>query len=89
MNLPLPNSQKKRILLGLIQSNKGISEQDFGWHSFRHHISVLRNDLLIKFTEVPFKSVYGNKNSYRRHWLTNSEKKKAIKLYLSLVKKAA
>jgi hypothetical protein len=86
MNLPLPNSQKTDVLRSLILRNRGLSERDKSYNRFRGTISDLRKVLTIKHTDVPFVSVFGFKNKYRRHWLTNQEKKKAIKLYLNLVK---
>jgi len=76
-----PKSQIQVILLDLIRKNKGVTEEDYGWHAFRHYISKLREHLTIKFTEVSFISTFGKPRKYRRHWLTNSEKAKAVKLY--------
>lgn len=84
--LPKPNSQVKFILHYMIKSVKGISERDTNFNMFRGHISNLRKHLNIKHTEVPFTNVFKHKGTYRRHWLTNTEKKKAIRYYKTLFK---
>jgi len=85
--LPKPNSQVKFILRHLITSNRGISERETNFNMFRGHISNLRKHLSIKHTDIPFTNVFKHKGKYRRHWLTDSEKKKALKLYLQMFKK--
>jgi hypothetical protein len=85
MNLPLPNSQKTDVLRSLILNDKGLSERDKNYNRFRGTISDLRKVLTIKYTDVPFTSVFGFKNKYRRHYLSDLEKKKAIKIYLKWV----
>jgi len=84
--LPLPNSQITDILLCLINSDKGISERGFLYNGFRARISELRKHLLIKETIVSFKNTFGHSGAYKKHWLTNTEKKKAIRYYKSLFK---
>jgi hypothetical protein len=89
MKLPKPNSQHSKILHDLISSDLGVTESDYKFHMFRGHISNLRKSLNIRHVERSFKNTFGRKGKYRIHFIFNSEKKKAIKLYLSLVKKAA
>lgn len=86
MTLKKPTSQLTKILSGLIFCSIGVSESNYGYHMFRGYISILRKSLNIKHTEIPFVNSFGRKSKYRRHWLTNAEKKKAIKLYLKLNK---
>ena len=87
MNLPTYNSQTTHILFKLITKDKGVSEQQFSYNGFRSRISELRKRLTIKETEVDFVNRFKRSSSYLRHWISNSEKQKAIKLYLKLVKK--
>lgn len=82
--LPKPNTQEKMILYRLITTKKGIAERDTVFNMFRGHISNLRKSLSIQFTDVPFVNQFGRPGKYRRHWLTDKEKKKAIKLYKSM-----
>jgi hypothetical protein len=81
-----PNSQTTHILYCLIKSSIGVTESDFNYHGFRSRISELRSKLVIKETVKPFKNVFGRDSHFKYHWITNSEKKKAIKLYNSLLK---
>ena len=89
MKLKSPNTQLTFILYHMINSDKGIAERDTNFNMFRGYISLIRKVVDVKHTEVPFKNVFGHKGKYRRHWLTNSDKKKAAKYYQSLFKKAA
>jgi hypothetical protein len=84
--LPKPNTQEKTILYQLITSTKGIAERDTVFNMFRGHVSNLRKKLNIKHTDVPFVNQFGRPGKFRRHWLTETEKKKAIKLYKNLFK---
>jgi hypothetical protein len=84
--LPKPNSQVKFILHYLITHSRGIAERDTNFNMFRGHISNLRKHITIKHTDVPFVNIFKHKGKYRRHWLTETEKKKATKYYLSLFK---
>lgn len=86
MKLQKPNSQFKQILFDLIIKTRGTTEEDRGWHAYRHYISKIRRILNVKHTDIPFVSDFGRKKKYRRHWITNSEKIKALKLYKSLFK---
>lgn len=86
MNLPAPTNQLQKILLSLINSDKGISEREFNLNGFRTRISDLRKWLNIKHTEIPFTNEFGRSGTYRKHWLMNSEKEKAVQLYLQLQK---
>jgi hypothetical protein len=79
-----PNTQLTDILFNLIKSVKGISERDFNYNGFRSRISELREHLLIKETLISFKNRFGNSGQYKKHWITNTEKAKAVKLYKSL-----
>ena len=87
MKLHPPTSQLQSVLYGLIKNNKGVDEQSLGFNSFRSRLSELREYLTIKSTPVKFKNRFGHKSEFLRHWLTETEKQKAIKLYLKLVKK--
>jgi len=87
MILQKPDTQLKFILHYLINSTKGISERDTNFNMFRGYISIIRRSIpSLKFTEVPFKNVFGHKGKFRRHWLTDTDKKKAVRLYKSMCK---
>lgn len=81
-----PNSQTTAILYGLIKKNKGISERDFNFNGFRSRLSELRDHLNIKEIFVPFKNQFNHKGQFKRHWITESEKVKAIRYYKALLK---
>lgn len=80
-----PNSQITAILYRLINDNKGVSERDFNFNGFRSRISELRDFLTIKETFVNFKNQFNHRGQFKRHWITNQEKKKAVKLYNSFI----
>lgn len=89
-----PNSQKTFVLFKLIKNKRGISERDTVFNMFRGTISTLRKELgeigvTLKHIEKPFINQFGRKRKYRVHWLLNSEKPKALKLYKQLTSKAA
>jgi len=85
--LPIPKSQLTAILYNLIIRNEGVSEKNFNYNGFRSRISELRDHLTIKDTKVSFTNGFNHKNKFKRHWLDETEKKKAVKFYLSLFKK--
>ena len=82
--LPKPKTQLTSVLYKLIHSSKGVAERDTNYNMFRGYISILRRSLNIKHTDIPFTNSFGRKGKYRRHWITLTEKKKAIKLYKKL-----
>jgi hypothetical protein len=82
-----PKTQIQSVLYRLINSVKGLAERDTNYNMFRGYISILRRDLLIKHTDVPHVNIFGRKGYYRRHWLTESEKRKARKLYKKMYDK--
>lgn len=84
MNLPAPTNQLQKVLLALIEYNDGVSEKDYRINGFRSRISDLRKWLNIKHTVIPFTNEFGRSGTYRRHWIMNDEKQKAIDLYLKL-----
>jgi hypothetical protein len=84
-----PTSQLTTILYDLIRKTRGVTESDYPYHMFRGYISILRKSLTIKHIEKPFVNSFGRKGKYRVHFLTNSEKPKAIRLYKQLTSKAA
>lgn len=81
-----PSTQLQSVLYDLIVCNKGIDEQTSGFNGFRSRISELRNHLMIKETIVKFKNRFGRESHFKKHWITNTEKKNAIRYYKSLFK---
>ena len=81
---PTLHAKKATILYDLIVCDKGIDEQTSGFNGFRSRISELRAYLNIKETVVTFTNQFKRKSHFKKHWLTETEKKKAIKLYKSL-----
>lgn len=85
MKLPPPNSQISEILYKMLTDNRGVSEREFNMNSFRSRISELRDVLNVKHVTKPFKNKYGRPSNYRVHFLTNTEKKKAVGVYKRMV----
>lgn len=85
MKLPPPNSQTSEILYKMLTDNRGVSEQEFDINGFRSRISELRDVLNVKHVVKPFKNKYGRESNHRVHFLTNTEKKKAVRIYKEMV----
>lgn len=87
--LPKPKSQLAEVLYGLIVKNE-ISERDFheSMNGFRSRLSELREYLNIRDQWKQFKSKYGHKGQHKVHYLWESEKKKAVKIYKQINKVA-
>lgn len=80
--LPAPKNQKAKILRALIVRPKGISERDFRLNGFRSRISNLRElGLNIRHIVVKKYNEFGHPLWYRVHFLRESEKEKAIRIY--------
>lgn len=80
--LPEPKSRKAELLYDMIQGRM-IAEQDYTYNRFRGDISDLRLEyqLPIRHVDVPFKSKYGHKNKFRKHFLLSIHRKKAVQIY--------
>lgn len=80
--LPKPKSRKAELLFDMIQG-KVITESDYDYHRFRGDISDLRLEygLPVRHVDVPFKSKYGHKNKFRKHFLLSIHRKKAVQIY--------
>ena len=83
-SLPPPTSIKSFILSELIKGHT-ISEKELNWNSFRSRLSELNQKITIAFKWVEFKNSFGHPGRYRVHFLEESEKEKAVKLYKKLV----
>lgn len=79
-----PNSQFKQVLFDLIIKVRGITESDYPYHAFRHYISILRRKINVKHIDKKFVNSFGRKSDFRIHFITNSEKVKAIRYYKKL-----
>ncbi len=82
-----PNSQKSKILFDLIRKVRGVTEEDFNYHNFRGFISEFRKHINMKHIDKKFTNSFGRKGYYRVHFITNSERRNAVKYYKSLFKK--
>lgn len=80
--LPEPKSRKAELLYDMIQGRM-IAEQDYTYNRFRGDISDLRleHGLPVRHVDVPFKSKYGHKNKFRKHFLLSIHRKKAVQIY--------
>ena len=83
--LPKPNSQMKRVIFDLIKKGE-VTESNYPYHAFRHYITIIKRSINLRHIDKPFVNSFGRKSDYRVHFITESEKKKATKLYLSLFK---
>ena len=83
--LPEPRNQTAEVLYGLIVRNE-ISERDYSQNGFRSRLSELREHLNIRHNWKKFKSKFGKVSQYRVHYLWESEKKKAQRLYREINK---
>jgi hypothetical protein len=85
--LPAAKNQKAAVLRLLIES-EGVSERDTAFNGFRTRISELKRipDLNIHTIREPFVSQFGKQSGYNVHFLLDSEKDEAIKIYERLNK---
>jgi hypothetical protein len=84
MKLPKPDNQIKRVVFDLIRKIKGVTESDYPYHAFRHYITIINRSIRLRHIDKKFVNTFGRTSEYRIHFLINSDKKKAIKYYLSL-----
>jgi hypothetical protein len=80
-----PINIKAEILKGLID-NSFITEQDFTYNSFRVRLTEIRRELeqvgiTVHFGLQEFVNEYGNKGTFRKHYLHNIDKEKASAVY--------
>lgn len=84
--LPAPKNQKAEILYDLITSNE-ITESNYPYTGFRSRLSDLRRlGLTIRFQWKNFKSRYGRKGRFKVHYLWETHKRKAVRLYREINK---
>ena len=78
-----PKNQRACILKLLIETN-GISEQQTPFNGYRTRISELKREpynLNIRTVKVAFKTQFGRDSHYNKHFLYDSDKPGAVKLY--------
>jgi hypothetical protein len=75
-------NQKAAVLKMLIEGN-GISEQETPFNGFRTRISELKreHELNIRTVKVAFKTQFGRESHYNKHFLYDSDKINAVKLF--------
>jgi hypothetical protein len=80
--LPKPKSQLARVLRALIKRTRGVSERDMNQNGFRSRISNLRDlGLNIRHLVKHYRNDFGHPANYRVHFLRDSDREKALKLY--------
>ncbi len=87
MKLQSPDNQIKRVVFDLIRKIRGVTESDYPYHAFRHYMTIINRNICVKHIEKKFVNSFGRKSDYRVHFITNTEKKKAIMYYKSLFDK--
>ncbi len=77
-----PTNQMAHLLYEMIQG-KMISERMFEYNRFRGSISDLINDFSVPVhhTDVPFENTFGRKSTYRKHYILNIDRERAIEIY--------
>lgn len=88
MTLTKPKTQKAEILEALIYLN-GINESMFKFFGYRQRLSEIRrilsnNGIRLRHVSKEFKSTYGNKGHYYQHFIINSDKAAAAKIYAKI-----
>lgn len=86
-----PVNSRAAILKGLIEHNF-ISERDFSQNGFRMRLTEIRRELAAENVEVrfglqDFVNQYGNKGSFRKHYLHEIDKAAAVSVYNRINKK--
>ena len=82
MTLPKPKNQRAAVMRMLILSRSGVAERDTNFNGFRSRLSEINRDLKIPFKEVPFTNQFGHRSKYRKHYIPDHKKDKAIKLFM-------
>lgn len=87
MHLPAPINQTADILKALIEQ-PGVSELQKDYNGFRSRISELKRKfgLNIRFVQKEFVNRFGRKSHYREHFLRDSDKKAAERVYREINK---
>lgn len=85
--IPKPKTNLANVLRKLIVS-PGLSEREMNINSFRTRISDLRlkYDLNIRHVTKESKNQFGHKVLYRVHFLRDSDKRKALRVYKEINK---
>jgi hypothetical protein len=85
--LSKPKSQTAVILRALIKRTRGISERGFPYNGFRSRLSDLRDlGLNIRHVVRHYKNSLNHPSYYRVHFLRESDKAGAVKIYEKLNK---
>lgn len=82
-----PKNQLASVLKMLIESNS-VSEQQTPFNGFRSRISDLRlkHDLNVRHVVENFTNQFGRESSFRKHFLYECDKEKALKIYQEINK---
>jgi len=84
--LPPPRNQRAEILHDLITSNE-ITEHEYPYNGFRSRLTELRKlGLTIRFHWKNFKTKYGRKGRFKVHYLWETHKRKAMRIYKEINK---
>jgi hypothetical protein len=83
-----PVNSRAAILKGLIE-HSFISERDFNQNGFRMRLTEIRRELesvgiTVHYGLQEFVNQYGNKGSFRKHYLHGIDKEKASEVYYKI-----
>lgn len=83
-----PAKNQLASVLKKLLENESVSERQTNYNGFRSRISDLRlkHNLDVRHTEVEFITEFGKKSSYRKHYLLEIDKDKAVQLYKEINK---
>jgi len=87
-----PKTTQHKVFYLLLKSEIGLSERNLSLNGFRQRITEVRNILLsqgiiLHYRWRSFKNEFGHAGQYKQHYIESKDKKKAAKIYETLVKK--
>ena len=82
----------QKVFSLLLKAEIGLSERNLSLNGYRQRLSEVRHILsasgiMLKHRWKPFKNEFGHKGQYMQHFIAKKDKKKAAKIYESLLKK--
>jgi hypothetical protein len=87
-----PKTTQQKVFHLLLKSEIGLSERNLSLNGFRSRINEIRNILLsqgiiLHYRWHSFKNEFGHAGQYKQHFIESKDKKKAEKVYETLVKR--
>lgn len=85
MTIQKPTNNTAKVLLALINM-QGVNERMFSLNGYRARLSNIRQALAkegirLRSVEKEFTNEFGRKGHFKQHFLSNTDKRKAVRIY--------